>query len=316
MTQGPAVSVAALVVSYGSRTAVAGVSFDVAHGEIVALLGPNGAGKTTTVETIEGYRRPTDGTVRVLGADPRTGGRRLRARIGLMLQGGGGVDPRLTPREVVGLYAQFHADPEDPDAVLERVGLGPAARTRVRRLSGGERARLALALALVGQPDVLLLDEPTAGLDPAARAATRSLVRSMADGGAAVLLTTHDLGDVERIADRVVIIHEGRVVAVGPPASIGSAGLGQLRLRLAAPVRSDDLVAAIGATQPGASVSVAPDGLSAVVSGVQADPGLVADLARWAAEQGVLITELHVGGASLEERYLGLTGDSTVERTT
>ena len=219
MTSTPAVVATDLVKRYDERAVVDGVSLTVAPGEIVALLGPNGAGKTTTVEIIEGYRRPDGGSVRVLGVDPLTGGRELRARVGLMLQEGG-FDIRARPRETLRQYAAFHADARDPDELLRTVGLERVARTPYRRLSGGERQRLALAVALVGRPEVVILDEPTAGMDPEARAITRDLIRGLRADGVAMLLTSHDLVDVERLADRVVIMVAGRVRASGAPAAL------------------------------------------------------------------------------------------------
>jgi ABC-2 type transport system ATP-binding protein len=210
----PAIAARGLVKRYGSRTVLDGVDVDVAAGELVALLGPNGAGKTTTVELIEGYRRPDGGTVTVLGEDPWGAGRSHRARVGLMLQDGG-FDIRARPAETLRQYAGFHADPLAPDALLDAVGLGSVARTPYRRLSGGERQRLSLAVALVGRPDVLVLDEPTSGLDPEARALTRELILAERSAGTAILLTSHDLVDVERLADRVVVIAAGRVLASG-----------------------------------------------------------------------------------------------------
>jgi ABC-2 type transport system ATP-binding protein len=215
----PAVVATNLVKRYGGRAVVDGVSLTVDRGEIVALLGPNGAGKTTTVEIIEGYRTPDAGTVRVLGADPVRGGRALRARIGLMLQEGG-FDIRARPGETLRQYAAFHADARDPDELLETVGLGRVVSTPYRRLSGGERQRLGLAVALVGRPEVVILDEPTAGMDPEARAVTRDLIGGLRGDGVAMLLTSHDLVDVERLADRVVIIVAGRILASGSPIAI------------------------------------------------------------------------------------------------
>ncbi|MDH4143199.1 MAG: ABC transporter ATP-binding protein [Chloroflexota bacterium] len=219
---GPAVEVTGLVKRYDGRAVVDGVSFSVMPGELVAILGPNGAGKTTTVEIIEGYRRPDAGTARVLGVDPLTGGaagRALRARMGLMLQEGG-FDIRTRPAETLRQYAAFHVSPRDPDELLDLVGLRMVARTPYRRLSGGERQRLALAVALIGRPEVVLLDEPTAGMDPEARAITRELLVSLRAEGIAMLLTSHDLVDVERLADRIVVIAAGRIVAAGTPAEI------------------------------------------------------------------------------------------------
>jgi ABC-2 type transport system ATP-binding protein len=233
-----------------------------------------------------------------------------------MLQGGGGVDPRLTPAEVLCLFSAFHVPGRDPAELLDLVGLRNAAGTRFRRLSGGERQRLALAIALVGHPEVVLLDEPTAGMDPAARAATRALVRSLCDEGAAVLLTTHDLGDVERIADRVVILDRGRIVVDGPPAVVAGVGTAALRVRFAEPVQVDRLAAGLSAVGDRLRVERAVgDPFGVTIHGAPPDPRLVAALATWADAEGVLVTELHTTGGSLEERYLELTGDRDVERS-
>jgi len=213
MTVGdPTVVVEGLVKQYGRRTVLDAVSLTVSAGELVALLGPNGAGKTTTVEIIEGYRRADGGTARVLGLDPAAGGRALRARVGLMLQGGG-IDPRAQPRETLRQYGRFHAEPRDADELLDLVGLTDAARTRYRRLSGGERQRLGLALALVGRPDVVILDEPTAGMDPEARATTRAIVADLRSEGAAILLVSSDSEDLFAVCDRIMVMYEGRHVA-------------------------------------------------------------------------------------------------------
>jgi ABC-2 type transport system ATP-binding protein len=212
----PAIEVRGLVKRYADRAVVDGVDLEVRGAEIVALLGPNGAGKTTTIESIEGFRRPDDGSVRILGADPAIGGPALRARVGLMLQGGG-LDPRSTPRETVGLYARFFEGGRDPEALLATVGLGDAvARTRVRRLSGGERQRLALALALVGEPEVLLLDEPTTALDIGRQQDVLELVDCLrAELGLTVVAAMHDLTLAAQFADRLLLLSGGRVVAEG-----------------------------------------------------------------------------------------------------
>ncbi|HYL40922.1 MAG TPA: ABC transporter ATP-binding protein, partial [Candidatus Binatus sp.] len=219
-----------LVKRYGDRAVLDGVDLRVAPGELVALLGPNGAGKTTLVEIIEGYRTADAGSVRVLGERPDAGPA-LRARVGLMLQAGG-LDPRATPRDVLRLYAAFYAGGRDPGSLLAQLGLGGAATTRVRRLSGGERQRLALALALIGEPEVLLLDEPTAGMDPEARRTTRELIAGLRAEGRAILLTTHDLVDVERLADRVAILDHGRIRAEGTPDELMAGAAAQVRFRL------------------------------------------------------------------------------------
>jgi ABC-2 type transport system ATP-binding protein len=297
---------------YGVREILSGLTFDVRRGELFALLGPNGAGKTTTVEILEGYRRVDGGTVRVLGLDPAKDGARLRPRIGLMLQEGG-IDPRTTPREALRLYARFYQDPEDPDRLLELVDLERVAGTRYRRLSGGEKQRLGLALALLGRPELLVLDEPTAGMDPAAKQATRDRIAALRAAGTTILLTTHELADVERLADRVAVLDRGRLVALGTPAELTGAGAPRVRFRLASPMDAGDVGALTAMLSPGGGpvrVVAAGPGANYEVEGLREapDPGLVAGLAAWCAEHGLLITELRIGSASLEERYLELVG--------
>ena len=224
-----AVEVRGLVKRYDRRTVVAGLTFDIRRGECFALLGPNGAGKTTTVEILEGYRRADEGVVRVLGLDPARDGAALRSRIGLMLQAGG-VYPQARPREILRLFARFHAAPRDPDELLDVVGLSDVATTRYKVLSGGQKQRLGLALALVGRPELVVLDEPTAGMDPAAKVATRTLIGELRAAGVTVLLTTHDLADVERLADRLALIDRGRLVALGSPAELSAGAMPRLPL--------------------------------------------------------------------------------------
>ena len=296
--------------SYGRREILSGVSFQVRRGELLALLGPNGAGKTTTVEILEGYRRVDGGSVSVLGLDPARDGRSLRPRIGLMLQEGG-IDSRTTARETLRLYARFYRDPEDPDRLLELVDLDRAADTRYRRLSGGEKQRLGLALALVGRPELLVLDEPTAGMDPAAKQATRERIAALRAAGTTILLTTHELGDVERLADHVAVLDRGRLVAYGTPSELTGAGAPRVRFRLSAPLADPDRLAlAAAASADGATVVEAGTGAhyELVGLGQAPDPQLVARLASWCASRGLLITELRLGAASLEERYLELVG--------
>ena len=317
MTPGDPVVVAdGLVKRYGSRTVLDGVSLTVAPGELVALLGPNGAGKTTTVEIIEGYRRPDGGQARVLGTDPATGGPAHRARVGLMLQGGG-IDPRAEPRETLRQYGRFHADPRDADGLLDLVGLRSVARTRYRRLSGGERQRLSLALALVGRPEVVVLDEPTAGMDPEARAATRAIVADLRAAGAAVLLTSHDLTDVERLADRICVLDLGRIVASGTPGELAAGATPRLRFRLDRPLGTDgaaSLDRALTAVRPGVTVSADGHGGRYRLEGAVPDATLVASLAAWCETQNRLIVELRTGGGSLEDVYLDLVGTDRAGR--
>ena len=316
----PAIRASDVRKAYDGRQVLDGVSFEVARGELFALLGPNGAGKTTTVEILEGYRRADGGSVEVLGMDPVRDGRRLRPRIGLMLQEGG-VEPRTTPREALRLYARFYRDPEDPDRLLELVDLGRAATTRYRRLSGGEKQRLGLALALVGRPELLVLDEPTAGMDPAAKQATRERIAALRAAGTSILLTTHELGDVERLADHVAVLDRGRIVAYGTPAELTGAGSPRIRFRLSGALDAADLAAlpaALGAgAGPDALVVAAEVGYQYELTRLATvpDPALVAALAAWCAGRGLLITELRLGAASLEERYLELVGTDGAAET-
>ncbi len=297
----PAILVRGLTKRYGPLTAVDGLELQVAAGETLALLGPNGAGKTTTVECCEGYRVPDAGTVRVLGLDPRRDARRLRPRVGLMLQEGG-VYPMARPHEVLRLFAAFYADPLDADELLERVGLTDTRRTRFRDLSGGQKQRLSLALALVGRPEVVFLDEPTAGLDPAARRRTWEHIGELRAAGVTVVLTTHLLDEAEQLADRVAIMDRGQLVALGTPDELTH---GQ-RARLSFTARPDldlaDLAAAVGAVveqpRPGRYVVHAAN-----------DPQLVARLTAWLATHDIALGELQAGKRSLEEVFLRLTAE-------
>ncbi|HUG29978.1 MAG TPA: ABC transporter ATP-binding protein [Candidatus Limnocylindria bacterium] len=309
------IEVAGLRKAYAGRTVLDGINLVVRPGEIVALLGPNGVGKTTTVEIVEGYREADAGTVRVLGVDPRRGGPRLRARVGLMLQGGAGLEPRATPRDLLRLYAAFHDGGRRADELVDQVGLGAVAGTRVRRLSGGERQRLSLAIALAGDPEVLVLDEPTAGMDPEARRDTRDLVAGLRDEGRTILLTTHDLGDVERLADRVAILSGGRIVVDDTPDTVVRGGSVAVRFRLhapPAPASVEALGRRIAELAPESRLRAATD-LDFEIAPGAASADVVAEIANWAAREGVLIVELRAGAASLEERYLELTGDRDVE---
>jgi ABC-2 type transport system ATP-binding protein len=216
---GHAIAVDGLVVAYGPKVAVDGLSFAVDPGEVVALLGPNGAGKTSTVETVEGYRPPTEGTVRVLGVEPARAQAELAKRLGVMLQEGG-VPSRLSPAKVLGVTARFYDHPWPVAELMERVGLTAVASTPYRRLSGGEKQRLGLALALVGRPEVLVADEPTAGVDPVGKASIRALIEELRTQGVAVLVTGHELEEIDKVVDRVLILETGRLRAEGTPAEL------------------------------------------------------------------------------------------------
>ena len=300
---GPVVEVRDLVKRYGATTAVDGLSLSVEPGTVLALLGPNGAGKTTTVETCEGYRRPDAGTVRVLGLDPVRDARELRPRVGVMLQGGGGY-PGARAGELLRLLASYAAHPLDPDALLDRLGLSAAARTPYKRLSGGQRQRLSLAMALVARPELVFLDEPTAGLDPQARHATWQVVRELRSDGVTVVLTTHYMEEAERLADTVVVVDSGRPVATGSPAELTRGGAeGQLRFGAEPGLDVRALAAALPA---GVAVSEPQPG-SYLVAG-RVDPPLLAAVTAWCAARGVLAEDLRVQRRSLEEVFLELTG--------
>jgi ABC-2 type transport system ATP-binding protein len=301
----PAISVSGLVVRYGETVAVDGLDLEAEFGQVVALLGPNGAGKTTTVETLEGYRKRASGQVEVLGLDPGKDRRRLAARIGVMLQGGG-VYPALGALEALRLFAAYYDNPRDPAELLATVGLEGVARRPWRRLSGGERQRLALALALVGRPEVAFLDEPTAGVDPHGRLAIRDVITSLRDSGVCVLLTTHELEEAERLADRLVIVDRGRVVASGTVAELTAGADGSVRF--AAPPAID--VAGLAAYL-GRPVREEQAGEYVVeVGGPAAEmPALVARLTGWLAERELPLAELRVSRQRLEDVFLRLTGD-------
>ena len=315
----PAIEVDRAIKRYDGRPVLRGISFRVGAGETFALLGPNGAGKTPTGEMIEGYRRPAAGRISVPGEDPARAGRHHRARVGLMLQGGGGVDPRMTAREVLRLHGRFHVAPREAEELLGLVGLTAAARTRYRRLSGGERQRLGLALALVGRPTLVVLDEPTAGMDVEGRAATRTLLGQLRSEGVTILLTSHDLTDVERVADRIAIIDRGRLVALGAPAELSQAAFPVLRFRLDSPLSQPDaraLEERLRDTSGGASdraTLVEEGGGRYRLDGVEPTPELVALIAAWSAARGALIVELRAAGGSLEERYVELIGATAEE---
>ena len=214
-----AISVRDLRKSYGTHEALRGISFDIAEGEVFGLLGPNGAGKTTTVEILEGYRKRDAGEVSVLGYDPARAERAFRARIGVVLQHSD-LFSNLTVREIHRMFAGYYDHPRDVDKVIELVGLGPKRDARVKTLSGGQKRRLDLGVALVGDPDLVFLDEPTTGFDPAARRAAWEMIRSLRSLGKTILLTTHYLDEAEQLADRVAVLREGQIVREGTPAAL------------------------------------------------------------------------------------------------
>jgi ABC-2 type transport system ATP-binding protein len=293
--------VSGLVKRYGERAAVAGLELCAPLAAVTAVLGPNGAGKTTSVEICEGLRTADAGTVEVLGRPP--GSRELRTRVGVMPQHGGAY-PGARARELLRLVASYVRDPLDPDELLERLGLSAGATTTWRRLSGGQQQRLSLAMAIVGRPELVFLDEPTAGLDPQARHVTWELVAELRAGGTAVVLTTHAIDEAEAVADHVVIIDAGRAVAAGSPGELTSAGAtGQLRFRAA---RDLDLAGLVRALPPGSTAQAEEPGRYVVHAVV--DPALVAAVTAWCAAADTLPQDIQVGRRSLEDVFLELTG--------
>jgi ABC-2 type transport system ATP-binding protein len=298
-----ALSVRGLVVRYQGRAAVDGLDLDLAPGRVLALLGPNGAGKTTTVEVCEGLRRRDSGEVRVLGVDPAGAPDTLRARIGVMPQGGGAY-PGVRVREMVGLVAACAAHPLDPDWLVDTLGLAGCARTPYKRLSVGQQQRLALACAVVGRPELVFLDEPTASLDPQGRRLVWDLVRALRADGVAVLLTTHLMQEAETLSDHIVIVDHGRVVAEGSPEDLTAAGADrELRFRAAAGM---DLKLLTAALPEGCTVSEPSSGSYLVEGAI--DPQVLSTVTSWCARQGVLADDLRVARRSLEDVFLELTG--------
>jgi ABC-2 type transport system ATP-binding protein len=301
-----AIAVAGLEKHYDGRKVVDGLTFDVRRGEVFGLLGPNGAGKTTTVEILEGYRTRDSGRVRVLDLDPARDGAALRSRIGVMLQEGG-LYPGLKPPELLHLFAAYYDDHEDPDALLARVGLDDVRGTTVRRLSGGQAQRLSLACALIGRPGLVFLDEPTAGMDPHARATTWELVREQQARGTTVLLTTHLMPEAEALCDRIAIVVSGRLAALGTPRELTTAPRAEtVTFTTGADVDTDALARVLG-IDPDRVQSSRPREYTVLASGT---PALVARLTGFLAEHDVTLGMLQANERSLEDVFLALTADA------
>lgn len=301
----PAVLVDGLVMRYGDKTAVDGLSLGVEQGTITAVLGPNGAGKTTTLETCEGYRRPDAGTVRVLGLDPQADRAALLPRIGVMLQGGGAWSG-VRAMEMLRHVARLHAHPLDVDVLADRLGLHDCGRTPYRRLSGGQQQRLGLAMAVVGRPEVVFVDEPTAGMDPQARRTTWELLRELRADGVTVVLTTHYMEEAERLADLIHIIDRGRTIASGTPLELTRGGTSTIRLVVTKPF-PDGAPGSLGAAL-GPDVEVTPiNEVSMLIAG-PADGSTLATVARWCEDHGILPESLNLGQRNLEDVFLELTG--------
>ncbi|MGU3499065.1 ABC transporter ATP-binding protein [Mycobacterium sp. C31M] len=291
---------------YGPASAPAAVDrldLEVHRAEVFALLGPNGAGKTTTVEMCEGFLRPDSGTIEILGLDPAADNARLRERIGVMLQGGGGY-PAARAGEMLNLVASYAANPLDPQWLLDTLGLTEAARTTYRRLSGGQQQRLALACAVVGRPELVFLDEPTAGMDAHARIVVWELIDALRRDGVTVVLTTHQLTEAEELADRLVIIDHGATVAAGTPAELMRSGA-ENQLRFTAPPKLD-LSLLISALPEEYRASEMTAGEYLVEGHI--DPQVLATVTAWCARVNVLATDMRVEQRSLEDVFLDLTG--------
>ena len=297
-----AVAVDELVVRYGDTTAVDRVSLTVPRGRVFALLGSNGAGKTSLLQVCEGFRRADGGRVRVLGLDPMDDHDALMPRLGIMLQSGG-VYPWATTGEILRLFASFSAHPLSTEMLLDRLGLRKFERTRFRRLSGGEQQRLCLAVALVGRPELVFLDEPTAGMDTEARHTTWRLIEELRADGVSVLLTTHLLDEAERLADDVVIMREGQVAATGTPAELtAAAGIDLIEVR------------ADAGLQPALPFKVAePTPGEYTITGAL-DAAAIAEVLSWFARAGAQVTAVNTRRRTLEDVYLALTAEKTAAR--
>jgi ABC-2 type transport system ATP-binding protein len=298
--EAPAIEARGLAMRYGDREVLHGIDLVVPHGMVMGFLGPNGAGKTTTVEILEGYRRRTGGQASVLGMDPATGGRQLRERIGIVLQETG-HNPDLTVRETVRQFAGYYLRPRPVDEVVGLVGLEEAADRRVRALSGGQRRRLDVGLALVGDPELVFLDEPTTGFDPAARRQAWEVIGGLRELGKTILLTTHYMDEAQALADRVAIIAAGRIVAEGAPADLAAQRSTEIRFTLPAEAASAEL--------PRFSGEVATQGRNVEVSTDDPTRDLLA-LTGWAVGRGAALDGLTVARPSLEDIYLTLTSDT------
>lgn len=288
---------------YGATTAVDNLDLEVHRAEVFALLGPNGAGKTTTVEMCEGFVRPDAGSLEILGLDPGTDNAKLRERVGVMLQGGGGY-PAARAGEMLDLVAAYAANPLDPQWLLDTLGLTEAARTTYRRLSGGQQQRLALACAVVGRPELVFLDEPTAGMDAHARIVVWELIDALRRDGVTVVLTTHQLSEAEELADRLVIIDHGSTVAAGTPAELMRTGA-ENQLRFTAPPKLD-LALLVSALPENYRATEATSGEYLVEGHI--DPQVLATVTAWCARVNVLATDMRVEQRSLEQVFLDLTG--------
>ncbi|MGH9055619.1 MAG: ABC transporter ATP-binding protein [Acidimicrobiales bacterium] len=297
---GAAVTVDGLRKSYGQTEAVRDISFEVQAGEVFALLGPNGAGKTTTVEILEGFRDRDAGRVGVLGFDPARRPRAMRRRLGIVLQECA-VEPNLSVKEVLARNAGYYPNPRPVEEVIGLVGLSEKRDSRVARLSGGQQRRLDLGLGIIGRPDLIFLDEPTTGFDPSARRGAWELVRSLTTDGTTVILTTHYMDEAEALADRVAVISRGRIVAEGPPSSLGGRDVGEARIRFTLPPGHDasELPVTVPLQQRGDSFEVRTTDELRVLQ----------ELIDWSFAKEIPLIALSVERLTLEDVYLRLTAE-------
>lgn len=302
----PALELSNVVKSYGDKRAVDGLSFRVERGEMLCLLGPNGAGKTTTIEMCEGFTKPTSGSIRVLGMDPVAHPQKVRDRIGIMLQGGGSYSG-IRVREMLKLAASYNANPLDPDWLIDTLGLGGVAHNSYRRLSGGQQQRLSLALAIIGRPELVFLDEPTAGMDAQSRLAVWELVSALKRDGVSIVLTTHLMDEAQALADRVLIIDHGRAVAEGTPGELmRAASTGRLSFETESEV---DLTALRSAGITAETVRPLHYVIDVAAAGADSvTPSLLAALTAELARQGVMTRHIETSQATLEDVFLELTG--------
>lgn len=301
-----AIEVSGVTRRYGDVQALGGVDLTVDKGEVFAVLGPNGAGKTTLVEVLEGIRKRDGGTVAVLGTDPARAPRGWRTRVGAVLQLGTETG-ELTIREMVASYAAYYPSPLDIDELLDALDLTAQADRRVRQLSGGQRRRLDLALGLIGDPDLLFLDEPTTGLDPEVRARIWEFVRSLSEKGMTIVLTTHYLEEAEQLADRVAVLVGGEVVATGAPSELGGSPKTEITFRRVGPIAQAALPLDLTAT------SIEDTGTKVKVT-TESSATTVGQLANWASELGAELTGLTVERKNLEKTYLDLIASMSQER--
>lgn len=297
-----------LYIAYGEKVAVNGISFQAGSGEVLTILGPNGAGKTSTVEAMEGYKKPTGGTIKVLGLDPHKDLPKLTSSIGVMLQDGG-IYPRMTPLQALQLFHGYYDQALEVEYLIELMKLQESLRTPYRKLSGGEKQRLSLALAIIGKPKVAFLDEPTSGVDPEGRIAIREVIRTLKSQGVCVILTTHELDEAQRLADRVIILDKGTIVAEGTLEELmGAKGGHELRFAASTGLDLMEMSSQLG-------VNVIEERAGEYLISTSATPDLIAKLTSYLADKNIVVGDIRAGKSSLEDVFFSLTG-KTIDTNT